>query len=593
MTISPSLVLIPVLSIVAAGSTLAVAQDAPPPPPATVLHVTSRLITVDAVVHDPNGQPVHALDKGRFHIFEDGVEQKISSFEEHSSGEPALNKPLPPLPPHVYSNYPMVKTNNSVPVLLLDRLNTPVQEQMYAQKQMVSYLRQLNGSDKLAIFVLGSELRLLQGFSTDPSILLAALNNKKGDPGTPANGVQTQSDVDDPGFMVAQEGVANALDTLEQQQEAFQSDLRLQETLEAFQEIAAYLEGFPGRKSVIWFSGSFPVSLEPSDANAGTAAAQGTAITPNLYAREITRTMDMLSALQVAIYPVDVGGLQPPTAFSANQSKGGRNLGASMANDFQRDAAKHSGMNELAESTGGFATYNTNDLKGALGQIMLDNGNYYTLAYVPSNRNDDGGFRHIRLVVDGKKLNVSYRRGYYSDNPNQSQDTIAAVTPPGQDPTLYELATIMQRGAPDSTQILFKVKVAPVPQAEASAANPTDASAKNVITERIDWAIDLHAVSFQASADGHHHASLLLSAVAYDVNGKPLQADRERLLLDMDPEQYARAMRFGLQQHKTLQIAPGNIFLHLGILDVGSQNRGSTEIPMRVSPATQQPSNNP
>lgn len=546
------------------------------------LQVKSRLITVDAVVHDRNGDPVMHLARRSFHVYEDGVEQTIASFEEHSEDGLPIDRPLPPLPPHVYSNYPAVQTNDSVTILLLDRLNTPVEQQIYAQKQMMAYLHQLNGSARLAIFVLGSELRLLQGFSSDPAVLLTALNNKKASSGTPVNGVQTLGDVDDPGLMVAQEGALNALDTLEHDQQSFRADLRLRETLAAFQEIAAYMEGFPGRKSVVWFSGSFPVSLEPSDVNAASGAAQGTAITPNLYAQDIRQTVDLLTAQQVAIYPVDVGGLEPPTAFSANQSRRGGSLGNSISNDFQRDAAKHSGMNELAEGTGGFAIYNTNDLKGALGRVLADNGNYYSLTYVPSNRNYDGAFRRIKLVVDGKKLNVSYRHGYYSNSPGWSSSMIAAGTPPGQDPTLYELASIMRRGAPDATQILFKVKIASAsssPNAEARRE-----TSKVIVDEQIDWAIDLHAVLFQASPDGHHHASLLLSAVAYDVDGKPLQTSRDRLLLDMDPEQYARAMRFGLQQHRILQVPSGEVFMRLGVLDEGSQKRGSTEIPMLIVP---------
>ena len=37
-------------------------------------------------------------------------------------------------------------------------------------------------------------------------------------------------------------------------------------TLEAMQQLARYLAGIPGRKNVVWFSGSFPIALDPDSA---------------------------------------------------------------------------------------------------------------------------------------------------------------------------------------------------------------------------------------------------------------------------------------------------------------------------------------
>ena len=41
------------------------------------------------------------------------------------------------------------------------------------------------------------------------------------------------------------------------------NDLRVKTTLEAFQDLAGYLAGIPGRKNVIWFSSAFPLVLFP------------------------------------------------------------------------------------------------------------------------------------------------------------------------------------------------------------------------------------------------------------------------------------------------------------------------------------------
>ena len=42
-----------------------------------------------------------------------------------------------------------------------------------------------------------------------------------------------------------------------------ETDLRVRMTLEAFQQIGRFLAGVPGRKNLIWLSGSFPLALFP------------------------------------------------------------------------------------------------------------------------------------------------------------------------------------------------------------------------------------------------------------------------------------------------------------------------------------------
>lgn len=44
---------------------------------------------------------------------------------------------------------------------------------------------------------------------------------------------------------------------------AFQTEQRIGTTLQALPQLARYLSGVPGRKNVIWFSGSFPISIFP------------------------------------------------------------------------------------------------------------------------------------------------------------------------------------------------------------------------------------------------------------------------------------------------------------------------------------------
>ena len=85
-------------------------------------------------------------------------------------------------------------------------------------------------------------------------------------------------------------------------------------TLSAFQQLAHYLSGYPGRKNLIWVSGSFPIVLFP-DANLLNPA-----VAPQTYMRDIQRTADLCTAAQIAIYPVSAEGLMIHSVYQADAS---------------------------------------------------------------------------------------------------------------------------------------------------------------------------------------------------------------------------------------------------------------------------------
>jgi hypothetical protein len=61
--------------------------------------------------------------------------------------------------------------------------------------------------------------------------------------------------------------------------------------------IAQYLDGLPGRKNLIWFAGSFPVQMSPSEDD------------PPDVQQEIKKAIDTLVQARVAVYPIDVRGV--------------------------------------------------------------------------------------------------------------------------------------------------------------------------------------------------------------------------------------------------------------------------------------------
>src|ERR1700743_263313 len=130
-----------------------------------------RIVLVDVVVTGAKGQTASGLKKEDFQVSEDGAAQTVSFFEEHTGGK-VTPVALPAMPPGEYTNYPTVKTTDSVNVLLLDSLNTQAINQVDVRPEMEKYVEAATASPngaRLAIFTLGQQLRMIQGFTADAS----------------------------------------------------------------------------------------------------------------------------------------------------------------------------------------------------------------------------------------------------------------------------------------------------------------------------------------------------------------------------------------------------------------------------------------
>lgn len=342
----------------------------------------ARIVLVDAVVTDAKGQPVVGLHKEDLQVSEDGHPQTISFFEEHTSGvvSPVA---LPPMPSDVYTNYPTIKTTDSINVLLLDSLNTQATDQVYVRPQMVKYLRAELTAPKgarLAIFTLGQELRMVRGFTADSTASLKALVNPKS--GTEA---RFESQMASPGRIASENlvcdrirspaGQAACRDFLSEERAERTGD-RVAMTLQAFQALAHYLSQFPGRKNVMWISGSFPVSFFPEASPRGAPRDE--------YRSDIRQTVDLLTEDQVAVYPISARALTAEENTHADQN------GRLIHEGFGDASFDQIAMEMLARNTGGRPFYNTNDLSTAMSDAINSGSHYYTLTYSPTNKKTDG-----------------------------------------------------------------------------------------------------------------------------------------------------------------------------------------------------------
>jgi VWFA-related protein len=215
---------------------------------------------VNVVAKDKHGKPVADLGRDDFVLRDNGQEQKISLFalEETSGAAPAV----PSSPARLtFTNRPGPGIA-AVTVFLFDELNTKLTDQEFAKKEFLRYLRGLPADSRAAVFVLGDSLSLLHDFSEDMAALLTAIEkhrnrvNPEVDAATapPASsnsltGDQTTTAQWD-SFMQSKQPYVDYTETV-----------RATRTAAALETIAGHLQGIPGRKTLIWISGGFPIQL--------------------------------------------------------------------------------------------------------------------------------------------------------------------------------------------------------------------------------------------------------------------------------------------------------------------------------------------
>ncbi len=594
--------------------------------PGLVLQQIVRRVAVDVVVTDDHGHPVPGLTASDFQVFEDGKQQSIRQFDVHTSAETAALPARPAvLPANTFVDLPASPQAIGQPltVILFDALNTPLREQIYARQQMVKFLAQAPMGSQTAIFVLSDRLHLLQGFSGEREVLLAAAKHQSpvpdqagllqpsGDNGLPTSplGAQAQSStmpagvtgpgyvpgagsVGTPGSPPPVNGPMSASVLMEQMADEVSSallDRRVDITLAALQQIARFLSPVPGRKNLIWLSSSFPASVGP-DESAGPTAFDS----ERSYYQAIVDTDNLLCMSQVAVYPVDARGLEAPILRS----------GPGTAQAYAANLAATQGtMDQVANETGGRAFYNTSELAKAF-ETAVDNGsNYYSLTYAPSNPNFDGRQRHIKLTIDHSGYHLAYRRSYYADDagmhPDLPEDLAVAAPDPGS------LLSALQFGAPLSHQIIFAARVnavgSPVDASDRQMASllpflQTAARNEGVNFDKprsplplqrytVQLGVMARQLTMTPGSDGKFHPQLALGVMAFDAGGNPLGGRQTVLDLAVSAAQIPKLMKEGYQAVLTVDVPANTASLRVAVRDGRSNRLGSVEVPLPIGSA--------
>lgn len=556
--------------------------QAPSSPPDFVANV--RAVVEDVVVTDRRGRRVPGLKLQDFEILEDGRPQVIQTFAEHVGSRNETPVQLPVMPANVYTNVPATPATSSVDVLLLDSLNSSAEDFAYASEEVKRFLEHPYQDRPLAIFLLGERLYYLHGFSIDSSQLQASLTGglskqAAGDVTTlfgfaNASAPEAASAFHGSSGAEASSAAAASRARAANHYEEIAAETRAQATLDAMDYLAHYLSGLPGRKNLIWFASDFQDLISPTPEREPL----NSSLAP-LEARA-RRTSSELAQARIAVYPVFAGGIMNEQIYGANLSSPASNAGtgrigasSSPMMPYQAQGAQRSAtissMNLMAETTGGEAIVNTNDLSVAVRRVLDDGSSFYTLSYSPTDGKTDGRYHSIvvRLKSHRSDTRLAYRRGYDADEIQPVQNVS------GTDP----LQPMLAYGLPNVAEILFGLRVQASP-VEGSHTPSKPETSSGSINYSFDFLLQTNGLTWRTAPDGTHRGSVELALAAYSADGVLLKAVGQVNDLQLDTREQAQAQASGLPIHLQLALPAASQHLQVGVYDRQSGATGTLSV---------------
>jgi VWFA-related protein len=425
----------------------------PAAPQTATIRTTTREVLLDFVVRDKKERGITDLRPADVQVYEDGVPQTIKTFHLISGAEQRQSESAAPAggaaaaTPATASN-PLRETNL---VSLVFQAMSPGGRR-FAREAALQFLQnELTPNTYVAVFSLDYRLNALQNYTRDVDALRKAVERAASgnydqfvnDSANVLRQVSMNVRRGPSGFVVefgfdpfSSSGMATAgaEQVFTRSAQVMNGILHGEVALESYQfgmrSVMALLllareqARLPGRKTVLYFS-------------------EGLVVPPDH--REPFRTaIAEANRANVSFYSIDAGGLstvnpmlpgQNELRNAAKNSQDQQALIAAPASNettaeisekmkdwmhqddsllYALSANPQQGMQELAESTGGFLIADTNDIVKPLHRIMEDVGTHYELTYTPASQVYDGRFRRIEVKLPRKGLRVQARDGYYA-----------------------------------------------------------------------------------------------------------------------------------------------------------------------------------
>lgn len=502
--------------------------------PEVLLRSTTRLVQVEVVVRDGAGRLMTDLGREDFEVREDGKPQQVRFFTSYG-GTLDGGATIPGLPPGMRTNLPGEGAKRrGVTVVLVDSLNTDWMSRANALNNLKKFLQTTDPDERIAIYTLGRELKIVQDFLGDARTLRMKLGNE---------GMPISPDVES---QLLERLIPEAVElqnwSAKKEGEA-QMVLRVERTMAALKNVANHLGSTPGRKSLVWITGGVPMQM---GTRLSVIPASAFGARPNTgelrsFTGEFEGAVRALTASNVAVYPINPRGLEELPGFDAKLRAVDPNASPFRESD--------SVLSQLAERTGGRAYVTHNDILGALREVTEAGQATYSLGYYPAKAAGDGTYRRISVRVKRPGLKAEHRKGYFALDAKsvKKEDGERALKAAALDPLDEAVIGIAARleGAGTARKVLARID--PV------------------------GLLEPRGRGFAVQVD--------LGVFQFDANGRQLAGVVDEVRFECDPAKAALLAQHGLMYQRAVEVNPKAVRVRLMARSAATGAIGSLTLP--------------
>ena len=498
------------------------AQQTPVDQPPVTFRVEVNYVEVDALVTDADGKPIANLTKDDFELFEDGKKQDVATFA-------LVNIPIERAERPLFASGPVqpdVQTNDHIEgriyLLVLDDLHTDVTRSPRVKAAATRFIENNFGTNDLAAVVFTGRSGDGQDFTNNPRLLVNAINKFSGRKLRSATLTRIEGARVDPATQQLAPG-----DDIDQMDRAF----RARQMANNVRKLAEFMAGVHGRrKSMLLIGEGVDYDIYEAVGQLGSTASS-----------VLLDTHDAIAAAtrgNVTIYTIDPRGLMNAEGDLIEVAGTvGDADSRSIANEMR---LSQDSLRVLADSTGGFAAVNRNDLNGAFDRIVSENSSYYMLGFYSTNDRRNGRYRKLEVRVKRPGLRVRNRTGYYEARGRAPSQPNASNSP-----TALPVAVTEALGSPlPMSGVPMKVFAAPY-----------KGQAPNAAVALV-FEIDIRNFDFVQNG-GTFNEQVDVAFTSVNTQGKVFPGERQTATLTLKPDTYERAKARGLRVLSQANLPPG------------------------------------
>ena len=210
----------------------------------------------------------------------------------------------------------------------------------------------------------------------------------------------------------------------------------------------------------------------------------------------------------------------------------------------------------LAEGTGGFTIFNTNDLLGGLQRIGKEQSEFYILGYVPSDT-PEGSCHTLKVKLSRGGTNVRSRSGYCNVRTGNTLE-----------------------GKPVEKQLESRAAAAQAGSIHGGLQAPYFYTSANVARVNLAMEIPADAVHFNKEK-GKYNANLNVLGIAYRADGSVGARFSDTVNLSLDKDEWKQFTQNPYRYENQFDATPGTYKLTV-VLSAGGDAFGKFEMPLQI-----------